>query len=259
MSEPFGGIIEFVEQELVLLSPEKTILTYRLAGLGARVFAHVIDVLIILVAEYVAVVTAGILSVTSIAFLAIPLWAIFAVSFIFLYFILLESFWNGQTIGKKAVGIRARMADGTAITSLAAIGRNLLRVADFLPGMYFVGLLAMFTTPRSQRLGDLVANTVVTYERRALPVFTPAPHSAGIHPLEYMVGELRGMTLDEYNALRRYCDRFPELASTAQVRLTADVWLPIAEKRKVPMAPNIHPIYLAEAVVMKYGREHGLL
>jgi uncharacterized RDD family membrane protein YckC len=250
-----------VEHELAVLSPEKTILTYRLASIGGRVFAHLIDVVIIIGVTIGFGFAAGLLGGAGreVAKLAVTAFLIFVSLFPFLYFILFESLWNGQTIGKKALTLRVRMSDGTAVTPLAAIGRNLLRPADMLPGTYFVGLLAMFTTPKSQRLGDLVANTVVVYEKRANSQFTPAPHTAGIHPLEDQVGELRGMTLDEYNALRRYCDRFPYLALTAQTKLTDEVWLPIAARRSVTMAPNIHPIYLAEAVVMKYGREHGLL
>lgn len=250
-----------MEHELALLSPEKTILTYRLASIGGRIFAHIIDVLIILLVIIlggVAMGFSGLLGEGALVFSS-TVYIVFIAVFPFLYFIVFEAFWNGQTLGKKAFTLRVRMADGTAVTPLAAIGRNLLRPADVFPGTYFVGLLSMFTTPKSQRVGDLVSNTVVVYEKRALPQFTPAPHTAGIHPLEGQVGELRGMTLDEYNALRRYCDRFPELSATAQSKLTDEVWLPIAARRGVAMAPNIHPIYLAEAVVMKYGRGHGLL
>lgn len=67
------------------------------------------------------------------------------------------------------------------------------------------------------------------------------------------------MTVPEYNALRRFADRFPELPANIQEKLVNEVWAPIANRRKVPSYDNIHPIYLAEAVVMKYGREHGLL
>ncbi|MFI5384534.1 MAG: RDD family protein [Fimbriimonadales bacterium] len=250
-----------MEHELALLSPEKTILTYRLASIAGRIFAHLLDavvIIVVLVVVGIGVGLSGVMGEGAIV-LSSTAYLVFLTAFPFLYFILFEALWSGQTLGKKAFTLRVRMADGTSITPLAAIGRNLLRPADMLPGTYFVGLLAMFTTPKSQRLGDLVANTVVVYEKRALPFFTPAPHTAGIHPLEAQVGELRGMTLDEYNALRRYCDRFPELAPAAQKKLTGEVWLPIAARRGVEMAPNIHPIYLAEAVVMKYGREHGLL
>ncbi len=67
------------------------------------------------------------------------------------------------------------------------------------------------------------------------------------------------MTLAEYDALRRLCDRFPELDPEVQTSLLQDVWEPIAERRKVEKVPNVHPLYLAEATVMKYGRQHGLI
>ncbi len=175
------------------------------------------------------------------------------------YFVLLEGLWNGQTLGKKICGIRVRMADGTAITFAAALGRNLLRPADFLPALYFLGLFAMFTNPRAQRLGDLVADTIVCTDTRPEPRFAIAPHSVGLHPLEPYVGDLKGMTIQEYNALRRFADRFPELPPLVQEKLVAEVWDPIAVRRAVPQLDKVHPIYMAEAVVMKYGRQHGLL
>jgi uncharacterized RDD family membrane protein YckC len=247
-----------VDQELAVLSPEKTILTYRLAALGSRILAHILDLMILMGVLYAVVM------ITSAVFYRDQMIAgtIAAVAMIvgsFLYFILLEGIWNGQTLGKKAMNLRVRMADGTPVTFTGALGRNLMRPADFFPGLYFVGMLAIFSSPRSQRLGDIIAGTVVVHEKRAIPRFTPAPHVAGIHPLEMYVGDLRGMTMEEYIALRRYADRFPELPSEVQKRLTKEVWQPIANRRGVKPLPNVHPLYLAEAVVMKYGREHGLL
>jgi uncharacterized RDD family membrane protein YckC len=253
--------------ELVVISPEKAVLTYRLAGLGSRLLAHLLDILILVVLILIVVVGVGLvvgfstlggldevsggigMIVITLAYSLGP----------FLYFILFEWLYNGQTIGKKAMGVRVRMADGTPVTFGAALGRNLLRVADLLPGSYFVGLIAMFTNPKSQRIGDLFAGTIVVHERRADPRFHPAPHKEHTHPLEDAVGDLRGMTSEEYWALRRLCDRFPELPRAVQDRLMREVWQPIAYRLKVPAPPNVHPLHLAEAVVMKYGRIHGLL
>jgi hypothetical protein len=176
-----------------------------------------------------------------------------------LYFILLEGLWNGYTLGKRALGIRVCMDDGRPVTFMASVSRNMIRPADMLPGTYLLGIAAMFTNPKGQRLGDLFARTIVVHTGRAVPRFTPAPHVLGLHPLEQHVGDLKGMTSDEYNALRRLCDRFPELPANVQNRLMRDVWRPIAIKRHIKSLPNIHDIYIAEAVVMKYGRDHGLL
>ncbi len=247
-----------MDHDLAVLSPEKTIVTYRIAGLGSRIGAHLLDVMLVILIMVGISMAGGFLTMAS-PEIGQMIMMIGITATPFLYFILQEGFWNGRTIGKLAVGLRVRMEDGTPITMTAAIGRNLIRVADFLPGTYFVGLLAIFTTPRSQRLGDMVANTVVIHERRPIAYFVPAPHVAGFHPLEGRVGDLKGMTDDEYASLRKFCDRFPTLHPTVQERLVRDVFLPIASKRGIPFVPNVHPIYLAEAAVMKYGREHGML
>jgi uncharacterized RDD family membrane protein YckC len=239
-------------QDMVVLSPEKTILTYRLAGVGSRVLAHVLDLMICATVTSMAVMG---LSLAGVGFLAMPIvslgWLV--------YFVLFEGLWNGQTPGKKAFNLRVAMVDGRPVTFGAVLGRNLLRPADMLPGTYFVGLLVMFTNPQSRRIGDLVAQTVVLAGRRAIARFTPAPHVLGLHPLEQYVGELRGMTSEEYVALRRLCDRFPELPTSIQDKLLREVWRPIALRRGVSPLPNVHDVYLAEAVVMRYGRTHGPL
>lgn len=238
--------------ELAILSPEKALITYRLAGLGTRMMAHVVDLL--LWGVFISILS-FILAIAQVPFLIMPLTPLS----LMLYFILLEGLWNGFTVGKRAMQIRVCMEDGRPVTFMAAVSRNMIRPADMLPGTYLLGIAAMFTNPRGQRLGDLFARTVVVHTTRALPRFTPAPHVLGLHPLEQHVGDLKGLTSDEYNALRRLCDRFPELPTNVQNRLMRDVWRPIAIRRHIKSLPNIHDIYVAEAVVMKYGRDHGLL
>ena len=249
--------------EILLLTPEKTVISYRLATMPSRIAAHLLDLILSGILTAGILIVGGILQqagnnpiLQSLGSLAMPV----GVASFFLYFILLEGLWNGQTLGKRALGIRVRLTDGTPVTFLAALGRNLLRPADMVPGFYFVGMVAMLTTPKSQRFGDQVAGTIVTHEKRPEPIFAPAPHRlAGEHPYEKSVGDLRGMTIEEYNVLRRFCDRYPELPSSVQIRMLKEVWRPIAQQRGVPDLPDVHPLYLAEATVMKYGRQHGLL
>lgn len=247
--------------ELAILSPEKVVLSIRIAGLGSRALAHVLDLAI----YYIGLLFFGIYLVGMAAgdpaaseAVSTALGALIVIGWLF-YFVILEGLWNGQTIGKKAAGIAVRMADATPITFAAAFGRNVLRPADFFPGMYFLGVLAMFTNSRSQRIGDMVSGTIVVHVKRPIPRFTPAPHAVSIHPLEEHVGELQGMTISEYMALRRLCDRFPELSQSTQQAFLKEVWQPIARRRGVPEISSVHPLSLAEAVVMKYGRTHGLL
>lgn len=245
------------------MTPEKTIVTYQLARVGSRLGAHLIDLFIVGcvyggVMTFITIV-AGASGSQDVQGFATWFALVSPLLLIFGYFILFEALNNGQTLGKKAVGIRVRMSDGTPITPRAALARNLIRPADMVPGTYFVGLLAMFTNPRSQRIGDFVAGTIVVHEKRNYVTYVPSPYKAGIHAMEDSVGELRGMTMDEYVAVKRFCDRFPELPQRVQDQLIREVWNPIARRRGIPSVPNVHPLYLAEATVMKYGREHALL
>ncbi len=248
-----------VNLDCAVLVPEKVVISYRLANIGSRIMAHLLDLVIamaaIWVTDFVIILALGSVSEGLSTFLML----IITTFGLFLYFGLLEGLWNGQTIGKKALSIRVRSADGTPVTFSAALYRNLLRPADFLPFFYLVGMTAIFINPRAQRLGDLAADTIVTYEPRAIPRFTPAPHKFGLHPFEETVGSLNGMTMEEYFAIKRLCDRFPELAASVQERNLKELWEPFASRRNVPNLPNVHPVYLMEAVVMRYGRTHGLI
>lgn len=82
------------------------------------------------------------------------------------YAIFLEGLWNGQTVGKKVFGLRVIQESGVRISWLQAVLRNLARPVDRLPVFYLVGGLAALFTPSQQRLGDLLAGTVVIRERR---------------------------------------------------------------------------------------------
>lgn len=78
----------------------------------------------------------------------------------FLYYWLLES-RDGQTVGKKLLGVRVIGADGSEPGAGRIALRTLLRVVDGF-ALYLVGLIvALLTGDRRQRLGDLAARTRV--------------------------------------------------------------------------------------------------
>lgn len=80
------------------------------------------------------------------------------------YFILLEWLFNGQTPGKRLLHIRVIKQGGYALRFFDTLLRNLLRVIDFLPLFYGVGLTSLLLTRDCQRVGDLVAGTLVVYQ-----------------------------------------------------------------------------------------------
>ena len=151
------------------------------------------------------------------------------------------------------------MIDGTPITFAAALYRNLLRVADFLPFFYLLGFLVIVGNERSQRLGDMVAGTMIVGEIASSSEFSPAPYHVGIHQFESVVGDLRQMTLEDYQAIKRICDRSHILPPETLSWVCHEIWEPIAHKNQIMPIAGVHPIYLMEASVMKFGRIHNLL
>ncbi|MBS1704495.1 MAG: RDD family protein [Armatimonadetes bacterium] len=246
--------------EVAVLTPEKVAVAYRVASIGSRIGAKLIDLLVIGGMLYLLAQISAILAAFDLTRALGLSFVIVLLSFApFLYFILLEGLWNGLTLGKFALRIRVRMTDGTPVTFASAFFRNILLIGDFLPSFFAGGIIVMFLNERCQRLGDLASNTMVTHEKP--PMLRPevAPYRAGIHPFEEHIGHLRGMTMDEYVALKRLCDRFPMLPPVLQNRFVAEIWEPFQEKRGISPIPGVHPIYLMEAVIMRFGREQGLL
>lgn len=82
------------------------------------------------------------------------------------YAIFLEGLWSGQTVGKKLFGLRVIQESGVRVGWLQALLRNLARPVDRIPLFYLVGGVAALFTPSQQRLGDLLAGTVVVRDRR---------------------------------------------------------------------------------------------
>jgi uncharacterized RDD family membrane protein YckC len=125
-----------------------------------------------------------------------------------------EAAWNGQTPGKRALGIAVLNDDGTPVRWPAALTRNLLRAADFLPLFYGVGLIAMLLNRDFKRLGDLAAATVVVYlpEKRAREAQIPK-----IPP----VAPPFGLSLEEQRALLELAERSTTLTQERLEELAA--------------------------------------
>ena len=160
--------------QLNIETPEQVDLHFPIAGIGSRFVAIMIDHLIQLV-PYLLLIIAALLwarngSTSDTKTDTGGKW--FFAGFIFLnflwiwgYFTLFEGFWNGQTPGKRVMKLRVLKDSGRSITVFESLARNLLRFVDYLPSMYFLGLIAMLCNKRNKRLGDLAAGTIVIHER----------------------------------------------------------------------------------------------
>ena len=146
-------------------TPEQVALEFDLSGMGSRFMAvmldHLIQGLVIFVTTMLFLLV-GIVIGSTWAIALLLLWA-FLVEWG--YFTIFETMWNGQTPGKRLIKIRVIKSSGRALTFFEAMIRNLIRIIDFLPTGYLVGMVTMFIDSKNRRLGDLAAGTLVVHER----------------------------------------------------------------------------------------------
>lgn len=160
-----------LQRVISIRTPENIELRYALAGPGSRAAAYFIDfMLMFALGQLLAnLLLFGIMMLLASLGAGSELWAGAIVTlFLFAlyngYFIVLEWLMNGQTPGKRIIHIRVIKQGGYSLRFFDTLLRNLLRVIDFIPLFYGVGLLSLLVTRHSQRLGDLVAGTLVVYQ-----------------------------------------------------------------------------------------------
>ncbi|MES2459147.1 MAG: RDD family protein [Armatimonadota bacterium] len=277
-----------MSREATIVTPENIPLTLELAGLGSRFVALAIDLLIQGALLFFGLSLLGYASEPmksiGLTWLMEVLVIVYGFVLMFGYFIFFETIWNGQTIGKRAVGLRVVREGGYPITFFAAATRNLIRIADFLPFNYGVGALMVFLQPQYKRLGDLVAGTVVVKEREARFLHAVFVETSAIHTRPYSdkLGsvepetEATTVTLrqeraayhgprlpetannpfdvlseDELELLRRFASRRWEMLPDDAERLAYRLIAPLVPRLNITFLPNVAPRYadLASVIV----------
>jgi uncharacterized RDD family membrane protein YckC len=158
--------------DLVIPTPERVAFQYPIAGIGSRFLAQAVDLLVFAgLFLMVGIGGAAFGAIFHNARLAVLLWLLFSFALVFGYFLISEALWNGQTLGKRALRLRVVGDRGEPIEFSQSAIRNLVRIVDFLPFFYGVGLLALFINGRGKRLGDLAAGTLVVRERGRISLY----------------------------------------------------------------------------------------
>jgi len=145
---------------IYIQSTELLYLENELALVGSRALAFIIDS-----------VVKGLCMVLLIVYTQLtdsmgPAFIIFLMIIWVGYHVVLEAVTAGKTPGKHLVGIRVVKADGTRISTLDSIIRNVLRLVDMMPVFYMTGIIVVFFERYNRRLGDVVADTLVIYDRQ---------------------------------------------------------------------------------------------
>jgi uncharacterized RDD family membrane protein YckC len=188
------------DNQLTIRTPEGVTFNLVLAGPISRSLAWLLDAAAIAVAAMVLMSFLSALGKLSADIsTAVFLVAMFVVNLG--YAMVLEWFWNGQTLGKRLLGLRVMDVRGLRLQPYQIIIRNLLRVVDSLPVAYLLGGLASLFNRYAQRLGDLAANTIVIRERRVvepdLDVILEKVHYNSLRDYPHLVARLRQQAAPE--------------------------------------------------------------
>ncbi|HTN79958.1 MAG TPA: RDD family protein [Acidimicrobiales bacterium] len=224
-----------------IVTPEAVVLELRLATLGSRVIAILLDLLIQLSALFLLLL--GLAGVSAATSASLPGWVgVIVVTFlvffvIFGYPAVLETVWNGKTVGKRALGIRVLTTTGAPIRFRHAAIRAALELVDFfIPPGGLVACASVLLTRDDQRLGDLAAGTLVVHERSAAPSSAPVwfPPPLGYEAFTSTL-DVAGLDTEAYELVRSFLIRAHSL--TLGARLTISRRLAVHVGRIVHQLP----------------------
>jgi uncharacterized RDD family membrane protein YckC len=239
-----------------IVTPEAVVLDVETAGVASRVFAGMIDLLIQL----------GILLFGSIFLQALGLDGSSRVLYVSLlialilmgYPLLSETLMRGRTIGKRAMGLRAVTVEGAPIRLRHALLRMMGGLVDrFLPPPGITGMLFVLGTSRHQRVGDLLAGTIVIRDpyRTPLPAAVWFPVPPGCEAFAATI-DPTAMTDEQYTVIRSFLMRNRELSVDARYALAADLAQRAATTLRHVGHTKVHPEAYLLCVISRYQRRN---
>lgn len=240
-----------MERALDVRTAEAIAVRYELAGLGSRFLALTLDLAIQFAAVAPVAVAAAVFAVPlaralaaikldkTITVVLISLLALLSFALFFGYFIIFELAWNGQTPGKRALGIRVVRDEGFPVDAGAAIVRNVVRVVELAAGFYVISALVTLLSPENKRPGDFAAGTIVVRDRAD---DTPT--------LDALVRDERerddGLEREDRALIARFLVRRPALEASASAHIAAR----IAERVRPKLRASFH--YLDDVALLEH-------
>ncbi len=221
---------EQIDTTIEVIAPENIAFTYRIAGPFRRFPAYLLDLFFRVVIMFALGV---VMMLSSIAIGAVGFAFLMVIFFLQSWFYggFFEVYWNGQTPGKRIMGLRVLSTNGHPINGYQAIMRNLLRTVDSMLG---IGLIVMACNPRFQRLGDLVCRTMVVIEERPWLVGVAKIDDPRVYQLaSYLPSDLqasRSMAL----ALAHYAERRRFFSQARRRELAAHLAEPLLTQYGLP-------------------------
>jgi uncharacterized membrane protein SpoIIM required for sporulation/uncharacterized RDD family membrane protein YckC len=244
-----------LERRVEVETPEHVALAFQLAGPGSRFIAFLYDVTVIVASGITLLALLALFNLLGVPDIAMPILSALLLLAVFLlfwgYFTFFEGFREGQTPGKKRFGLRVVHEGGYPLTLRGAAVRNLVRIVDWQPmPSWGLGGLLVLLHPRSQRLGDMAAGTIVVRERAAAAL-----------PEEVQAAGPPRLSDEEYDVLRQYATRRDALESAARLRVAGKLaphFAPYArETARARLIDTANPHHADDVLMAVYADESG--
>lgn len=237
--------------EARFITGEAVQLDLRVARLGSRMLARLIDLIIqVVLAILLFELSTALVGMLTLPGLVVPdggliggLMVLLTVLVLVGYPVATETLWRGRTLGKMIVGLRAVRDDGGPITFRHALARTLVGVAIDWPGVilapvtWLACLWTMLVSPQGKRPGDYAAGTIVIHDRTPaawgwVPAMPPG--------LDAWAATLDLTGLDDELALavRHFLARNRQLREPARTRLGLALAREVASVTNPPAPPN---------------------
>jgi uncharacterized RDD family membrane protein YckC len=239
-----------------IVTPEAVVLDVDTAGVASRMFAGIIDLLIQFGIFWV--VTLGMLVALRDESSVRTGIAIVIAAIVMGYPLLFETLMRGRTIGKRAMGLRVVTLEGAPIRFRHALLRMMGGLVDrYLPPIGVTGTLFVLGTRRHQRVGDLIAGTMVIRDptRTILPPAVWFPVPPGMEKFAATI-DPTAMTDEQYTVVRTFLMRNRELSADARYALSSDLAGRLATTLRHAGPTHMHPEAFLLCVISRYQRRN---
>jgi uncharacterized RDD family membrane protein YckC len=242
-----------------MVTPEAVALEFQTANVGSRILAFLIDMAVVVAGLFAGIT--GVALLLSAADAALPDWLVLAMFFVLVpgwwlgYFIAFETLWRGRTLGKAALGLRVVTREGAPVRFRHAAIRTMLGTVDFLLGSGFFAVVSILFSRDNQRLGDMVAGTLVLRERSGAKMVAPVSFDP-LPGLESYTATLdvTGVSTEEYQAVRSFLLRAGQFAPASRASLATQLATPLAARLRPPPPDGVPPEAYLHCVAVAYQR-----
>lgn len=242
-----------LDTAIEIVTPENISFQYEVVGPFRRLPAFVLDLsiraVIVLMAGFAMAMLGWFVGSGGIAVMLV-LWFVLE----WFYGGIFETYMNGQTPGKRIMGIRVVSTGGHPISGVQAVMRNILRGVDMMPVIplsaiaeslawftiptFAIGLVCQMFSPRFQRLGDIACGTMVVLdERRRRPIVRTSAEARVVALAQRIPA---GFPIDRqlHKALAAYVERRGRISSARRRDIARHLAAPLVERFDLPANTN---------------------